>query len=60
MKTYMSIVSGRLLDIIVYLDGEKIYSGKTEDAPDYIKNFRYSGIKAENGKVIYQVHSDSQ
>ena len=45
----MSIGSGRLLDIVVYLDGDEIYQEKTEDAPEYIRKYKYSEMKAKNG-----------
>lgn len=59
MKTYMEIGSGRLLDISVYLDNKLEYEGMIEDASDYIKKLKYSEIKVKDGKIIYQVYSDS-
>lgn len=60
MKTYLSIGTGRLLDIIVYLDNAVVYEGMVEDAPDDIKTLKYSEIKVKNGQVIYKIFSDSQ
>lgn len=59
-KTYMEIGSGRLLDIVVYLDDNLEYEGMVEDAPDYIKALRYSDIQAKNGQIIYKTYSDYQ
>jgi len=50
-KVYQTIGSGRLLDIEVILDDNKIiYTGMVEDAPDWIKQLKYSSVKM--GKVM--------
>lgn len=56
-KVYQSIGSGRLLDIEVILDGEKVYSGMVEDAPEEIKKLKYSKVEIEN-KMSYYVYSE--
>lgn len=58
-RVYMQIGSARLLDIIVYLDGNKIYEGMIEEAPDEIKQLKYSEVEINN-KFIYKVYSDMQ
>lgn len=58
-RTYMQIGSGRLLDIQVYLDDELVYDGMVENAPQEIKQLRYSEVELR-GKVIYIVYSDMQ
>lgn len=60
MKTYLQIGSGRLLNIEVFYDGDKIYEGKVEDAPDDIKVLRYNKVDAKNGKVIYNIFSNEE
>lgn len=58
-KTYQQIGDGRLLNIIVILDNEKIYEGMIEDAPEEIKKLRYS--KVEMGyPLVYYVYSELQ
>ncbi len=55
-KVYMAIGLGRLLDIRVILDGNLIYEGRVEDAPEEVRNLKYS--KADMGKIItYYVYS---
>lgn len=56
-KIYMSIGSGRLLDIVVMLDGNEIYSGMVEDAPAQIKNLKYSKVEL-GSKITYYVYSE--
>lgn len=56
-RTYAAIGIGRLLDIEVFLDDEKIYEGRIENAPEDIKKLKYSDIKLEN-TVKYYVYSD--
>ena len=57
-RVYQKIRSTRLLDIIVILDDTKeIYSGRVEDAPDYIKDLKYSSIKMGKAMTHY-VYSD--
>ena len=41
-RVYGQIGLGRLLDISVYLDNELVYDGMIEDAPDEIKELKYS------------------
>ena len=57
-KVYQRIGSARLLDIVVILDDTKeIYNGRVEDAPDYIKDLKYSIIKMGKAMTHY-VYSD--
>lgn len=58
-KVYMAIGAGRLLDIIVILDGEKIYEGMVEDAPEEIKQLKYSKVEIAS-KMTYYVYSELQ
>lgn len=59
MKTYLPIGAGRLLDIIVYYDDEKIYEGMVEDAPEEIKQLKYSKVELSS-KMTYYVYSESK
>lgn len=58
-KLYQAIVSARLLDIRVILDEQVVYEGMVEDAPQEVKNLKYSEIKIKD-KFEYQVYSDLQ
>ena len=58
-RVYGQIGLGRLLDIIVYLDNELVYEGMIEDAPNTIKELKYSEIEVQ-GKVIYKAYSNMQ
>lgn len=58
-RVYGQIGLGRLLDIVVYLDNKLVYEGMIEDAPDEIKNLKYSEIEVQ-GKVIYKAYSNMQ
>lgn len=58
-RVYGQIGLGRLLDIVVYLDSKLVYEGMIEDAPDEIKNLKYSEIEVQ-GKVIYKAYSNMQ
>lgn len=40
-KLYEQIELTRSLDIIAYVDNNKYYEGRVEDAPDNIKKLRY-------------------
>lgn len=58
MRTYLPIGCGRLLNIKVILDNTKVlYEGMIEDAPDNIKNLKYSKIDGGN-PMIYYVYSE--
>lgn len=58
-KVYMAIGEGRLLDIIVILDEEKIYEGMVEDAPEEIRKLKYSKVKV-GSKMTYYAYSEMQ
>ena len=52
MKLYDNIGSIRLLNIRVYLDGTNvIYEGMVEDAPDDVKERRYSKIMIDDDGI---------
>ena len=55
----MPIGSARLLNIRVFLDDEVVYEGMVENAPQEIKNLKYSEIEIKD-KFIYKVYSDMQ
>ncbi len=52
---YGKIKDMRRCDLRVNRNGELIYSGKVEDAPEEIKNLNYISIKLESGLVILEV-----
>ena len=52
---YGKIKDMRRCDLRVSRNGELIYSGKVEDAPEEIKNIYYISIKLESGLVILEV-----
>lgn len=56
-KVYMSIGTSRLLDIKVILDGQEVYSGMVEDAPNEIKNLKYSKVDM-GSPITYYVYSE--
>lgn len=56
-KTYMQIGTGRLLDIKVILDGQEVYSGMVEDAPNEIKQLKYSKVDMTS-PITYYVYSE--
>lgn len=58
-RVYLQIGSGRLLNINVILDGEQVYTGEVEDAPDNIKKLKYSKVKMGN-PITYYVYSELQ
>lgn len=58
-KVYVSIGSGRLLNIKVILDDNPtpIYEGMVEDAPEEIRNLKYSKVDVAS-QITYYVYSD--
>ena len=58
-KVYVSIGSGRLLIIRVVLDDipTPIYEGRVEDAPEEIKDLKYSKVNVAS-QITYYVYSD--
>lgn len=56
-KEYMQIGAGRLLDIRVILDGQEVYNGMVEDAPNEIKQLKYSKVDM-GSKITYYVYSN--
>ena len=59
-KVYVSIGSGRLLNIRVVLDDNPtpIYEGMVEDAPEEIKDLKYSKVNVAS-QITYYVYSDA-
>lgn len=57
---YYPIGAGRLLNIIVIVDGKEEYKGKVEDAPENIRNLKYSNIELCGTTTIYYVKSELQ
>ena len=49
-KVFLKIGSACLLDIRVILDGELVYEGMVDDAPENIRNLKYSEV--EMGKPL--------
>lgn len=58
-QVYCEIGAGRLLDIVVLVDGKNVYEGMIEDAPEDIKKLKYSKIDIGR-KITYYVYSDLQ
>jgi len=58
-KVYMSIGSGRLLNIRAILDDNPtpIYECMVEDAPEEIKDLKYSKVNVAS-QITYYVYSD--
>ena len=58
-KVYMSIGSGRLLNIRAILDDNPtpIYEGMVRDAPEEIKDLKYSKVNVAS-QITYYVYSD--
>lgn len=57
-KVYLPIESGRLLDIVVFLDDNKIYEGRVEDAPEEVKKLKYSRVEVGT-PMLYYVYSSA-
>ena len=55
-RTYLSIGDGRLLNIRVILDDNLVYEGMVENAPDELKQLKYSEVKMGN-PITYIVFS---
>ncbi len=52
---YGKIKEIRRCNLEVKKDGELLYSGQSEDAPEEIKNLNYKSIKLESGIVYLEV-----
>ena len=59
MKVYGPIGSGRLLYIRVLLDGEQVYEGQIDDAPEEIRALKYYQIDMVT-PMTYHVRSEDQ
>lgn len=56
-RTYLEIGSIKRVDIAVYLDDKEVYSGMSDDAPDDIKELKYSKT-TQDSKMNLFVYSD--
>lgn len=57
-RSYLPIGAGRLLNIRVVLDdNEVLYEGMVENAPEEIKNLKYSKFEKAD-KMIFYVYSE--
>ncbi len=56
-RVYLQIGAGRLLDIKVILDGQEVYNGMVDDAPNEIKQLKYSKVNI-GSKITYYVYSE--
>ena len=52
---YGRIRESRLLNIEVYENGDLLYRGKVEEAPEEIKDRNYQTVEIKDGWVIYNV-----
>lgn len=52
-RNYMLIGSGRLLNIKVIADGNEVYEGMVENAPEEIKKMKYYKIEMGNPMIYY-------
>ena len=59
MKLYGPIGSGRLLNIKVILDGQEVYEGQVDDAPEEIRTLKYYQIDMVT-PMTYYVRSEDQ
>lgn len=55
-KVYIQIGASRLLHIKVILDGQEVYDGMVEDAPNEIKQLKYSKVDM-GSPITYYVYS---
>lgn len=54
MHTYGRIGGFRLLDIkVVFNDNDILYEGRSDDAPNEIKQLRYSKVEMQNPIILY-------
>lgn len=58
-EVYLPIGVGRMLNIVVFLDEEKIYDGMIEEAPEQVKNLKYSKMSV-GSQFIYYAYSEMQ
>ncbi len=52
-KNYMPIGESRLLNIKVIIDGNQMYEGMVEDAPQEIRKMKYYKIEMGNPIIYY-------
>lgn len=52
---YLKVSDIRLLNIKVIKDGNEIYNGKSEEAPEEIRNLTYKSISFEGVDIIIEV-----
>lgn len=53
MRTYLPIEACRLLNIRVILDGENVYEGMVDDAPEEIRKLKYSKVEIGDKNTFY-------
>ncbi|MBP3831209.1 MAG: hypothetical protein ILA02_02410 [Clostridia bacterium] len=58
-KAYLQVGSIRLYNIVVNYDGNEIYRGKVEDAPEEIRQLKYSKVNISND-IVCEVYSECQ
>ena len=58
-KAYLQIGGIRLYNIVVNYDGNEIYRGKAEEAPEEIKQLKYSKINI-GSDIVCEVYSECQ
>ncbi|MBR0490751.1 MAG: hypothetical protein IJJ82_01735 [Clostridia bacterium] len=58
-KAYLQVGSIRLYNIVVNYDGNEIYRGKVEDAPEEIRQLKYSKVNISN-EIVCEVYSECQ
>ncbi|MBR0350435.1 MAG: hypothetical protein IJH76_01195 [Clostridia bacterium] len=58
-KAYLQVGSIRLYNIVVNYDGNEIYRGKVEDAPEEIRQLKYSKVNISND-IVCEVYSQAQ
>ena len=56
---YGKIRESRLLDIEVYEGDNLLYKGKIEDAPEEIRQLKYSKVNISND-IVCEVYSQAQ
>lgn len=58
MNEYIEIGNIRRQHILVFIDDKLTYEGEAENAPDEIKNMKYSKINVKSGKIELYVYSN--
>ena len=58
-KAYLQVGSIRLYNIVVNYDGNEIYRGKVEDAPEEIRQLKYSKVNISTD-IVCEVYRECQ